>query len=102
MQSKIRRILKMRKGISKLILSVIALVLLSSCSINFLVMVGGYGEKDPTGKYILKYKPSKIEKRNDFCVRINIPDTVSCRPFDCCRHSGEETDKGKTIADLED
>ena len=92
----------MIKGISKRILSVIALVLLSSCSINFLVMVGGYGEKDPTGKYILKYKPSKIEKRNDFCVRINIPDTVSCRPFDCCRHSGEETDKGKTIADLED
>lgn len=92
----------MRKGISKLILSVIALVLLSSCSINFLVMVGGYGEKDPTGKYILKYKPSKIEKRNnDFCIRINIPDTVGCRPFGCSQHGGKETDKGKTIADLE-
>lgn len=91
----------MRRGISKLILSVIALVLLSSCSFNFLVMVGGYGEKDPTGKYILKYKPSKKEKNNDFCVHIDIPDTVGRRSFDCCRHSGEETDKGKTIADLE-
>ena len=91
----------MRKGISKLILSVIALALLQSCNFNFLVMVGGYGEKDPTGKYILKYKPSKIEKKNDFCIHIDVPDTVGCRSFDCSRHGGKETNKGETIADLE-
>lgn len=51
----------MRKKISKLaLLAIVALFVFSSCGINLVVMIGGAGEKDLTGKCIQTYRPSKL------------------------------------------
>lgn len=60
------------------LLALVALFAFSSCGINLVVMVGGAGEKDLTGKCIQTYKPSKLGEKNDFNIRIDVLDTLGC------------------------
>lgn len=81
----------MREKICRLaLLDIVALFAFSSCGINLVVMVGGAGEKDLTGKCIQTYKPSKLGGKNDSNIRINVPDTLSCYGLDYCQFFGEE------------
>lgn len=74
----------MRKKISKLaLLAIVALFVFSSCGINLMVMIGGAGEKDLTGKCIQTYRPSKLGGKNDPDIRIDVPDTLGCRNIAC-------------------
>lgn len=74
----------MRKKISKLaLLAIVALFVFSSCGINLVVMIGGAGEKDLTGKCIQTYRPSKLGGKNDSDIRIDVSDTLGCRNIAC-------------------
>jgi len=63
--------------------AIVALFAFSSCGINLVVMVGGAGEKDLTGKCIQTYKPSKLGGKNVSNICINVPDTLGCRNIAC-------------------
>ena len=81
----------MRDKICRLaLLAIVALFAFSSCGINLVVMVGGAGERDLTGKCIQTYKPSKLGGKNDFNIRIDVPDTISCDGLDYCQFFEEE------------
>ena len=74
----------MRKKIYNLaLLAIVALFVFSSCGINLVVMIGGAGEKDLTGKCIQTYKPSKLGRKNDSNICIDVPDTLGCRNIAC-------------------
>ena len=53
------------------LLALVALFAFSSCGINLVVMVGGAGEKDLTGKCIQTYKPSKLGGKNEIIKNRN-------------------------------
>ena len=72
------------------LLALVALFAFSSCGINLVVMVGGAGEKDLTGKCIQTYKPSKLGGKNDPNIRIDVPDTLSCYGLDYRQFFEEE------------
>lgn len=72
------------------LLALVALFAFSSCGINLVVMVGGAGEKDLTGKCIQTYKPSKLGGKNDSNIRIDVPDTLSCYGLDYRQFFEEE------------
>ena len=72
------------------LLAIVALFAFSSCGINLVVMAGGAGEKDLTGKCIQTYKPSKLGGKNDSNIHIDVPDTCSCYGLDHCQFFGEE------------
>lgn len=81
----------MREKICRLaLLAIVALFAFSSCGINLVVMVGGAGEKDLTGKCIQTYKPSKLGGKNDSNIRINVLDTLGCYGLNYCQFFGEE------------
>lgn len=81
----------MKEKICRLALfAIVALFAFSSCSINLVVMVGGAGEKDLTGKCIQTYKPSKLGGKNDSNIRINVLDTLGCYGLNYCQFFGEE------------
>lgn len=63
--------------------AIVALFAFSSCGINLVVMVGGAGKKDLTGKCIQTYKPSKLGGKNVSNICINVPDTLGCRNIAC-------------------
>lgn len=74
----------MKNKICRLALfAIVALFAFSSCGINLVVMVGGAGEKDLTGKCIQTYKPSKLGGKNVSNICINVPDTLGCRNIAC-------------------
>lgn len=60
------------------LLAIVALFAFSSCGINLVVMVGGAGEKDLTGKCIQTYRPSKLGGKNDSNIRIDVFDALGC------------------------
>lgn len=72
------------------LLAIVALFVFSSCGINLVVMIGGAGEKDMTGKYIQTYKPSKLGGKNDSNICIDVPDTLSCYGLDYRQFFEEE------------
>lgn len=72
------------------LLAIVALFVFSSCGINLVVMIGGAGEKDLTGKCIQTYNPSKLGGKNDFNIRIDVSDTLSCHDFDYRQFFEEE------------
>lgn len=72
------------------LLAIVALFVFSSCGINLVVMIGGAGEKDLTGKYIQTYKPSKLGGKNDSNICIDVPDTLSCYGLDYRQFFEEE------------
>ena len=72
------------------LLALVALFAFSSCGINLVVMVGGAGEKDLTGKCIQTYRPSKLGEKNDSNIYINVFDTLGCYGLDYCQFFGEE------------
>ncbi len=81
----------MKEKICRLALfAIVALFAFSSCGINLVVMVGGAGEKDLTGKCIQTYKPSKLGGKNDSNIRINVLDTLGCYGLNYCQFFGEE------------
>ena len=81
----------MKKKTCRLALfAIVALFAFSSCGINLVVMVGGAGEKDLTGKCIQTYKPLKLGGKNVSDIRIDIPDTLSCYGLDYRQFFEEE------------
>ena len=72
------------------LLALVALFAFSSCGINLVVMVGGAGEKDLTGKCIQTYNPSKLGGKNDSNIRIDVLDTLGCDGLDYCQFFEEE------------
>ena len=81
----------MKEKICRLALfAIVALFAFSSCGINLVVMVGGAGEKDLTGKCIQTYKPSILGGKNDSNIRINVLDTLGCYGLNYCQFFGEE------------
>lgn len=49
----------MKKILKLIVVAIVGLVSLSACNMHVLIMVGGSGDKDTSGKYIQKYHPAE-------------------------------------------